>query len=93
MRISVAMKLTNRSSLTFKVKDVRIIAYQITTGSSFRLIGTLEPDEASPDGYVLGPAGELVMTVRKSDISADVMKALVRNPSALMFELGGYSLF
>lgn len=93
-KISVAMKLSNRSSLTFKVKDIRVIAYQIATGGSFRLIGTLEPDQAWPQGgYVLGPAGELVMTVRKTDIGADVMKALVQNPSALMFDLGGYSLF
>jgi hypothetical protein len=40
-KISAAMRLSNRSALTFKVKDIRIIAYQITTGSNFRLIGTL----------------------------------------------------
>lgn len=92
-KISVAMKLSNRSDLSFKVKDIRIIAYQITTGSNFRLIGTLVPDAWPDGGYVLGPSGELTMTVKKTDISADVMKALVRNPSALMFEVGGYSLF
>ena len=92
-KISVAMKLSNRSDLSFKVKELRIIAYQITTGSNFRLIGTLEPDVWPAGGYVLGPSGELTMTVKKTDIGADVMKVLVRNPSALMFEVGGYSLF
>lgn len=93
-KISVAMKLSNRSDLSFKVKDLRIIAYQITTGSNFRLIGTLEPDPVLPaGGVILGPSGDLIMTVRKTDVGAEVMKALVRNPSALMFEVGGYSLF
>jgi hypothetical protein len=92
-KTSVAMKLSNRSDLTFKVKDLRLIAYQIMTGSSFRLIGTLEPDVWPSGGYILGPSGDLIMTFKKTDIGADVMKALVRNPSALMFEVGGYSLF
>ncbi len=93
-KISVAMKLRNLSSLTFKVKELRIIAYQLTAGSSFKPIGTLETADVWPtDGYVLGPSGEITLTFKKTDIGAEAMKTLVGNPSALMFEIGGYSLF
>jgi hypothetical protein len=92
-QISVAMKLRNKSGLSFKVKNISVIAYQITTGSNFRLIGTLHPDSWDPEGYVLGPYSDMTMTVNKTDIDAAVMKALVADPSALMFEVGGYSLF
>lgn len=92
-KISVAIKLSNRSDLTFKVKELTIIAYQFTTGSNFRVIGTLEPDAWPGDGYILGPSSDLVLTVKKTDIGADVMEALSSNPSALMFDVGGYSLF
>ena len=92
-RISVAMKLRNQSSLSFKVKNLNVIAYQVNTGSNFRLIGTLEPDQWSTDGYVLGPYGDITMTFKKTDVGAETMKTLTTNPSSLMFEVGGYSLF
>lgn len=93
-RISVAMKLRNLSSLSFKVKDLTVIAYQVTTGSSFRLVGTLTPTpDLSAGGVVMGPFGDITMTFEKTDIDAVTMKALVDNPAALMFEVGAYSLF
>ncbi len=92
-RLSVAMKLRNQSSLTFKVKDIAILAYQVTTGSSFRLIGSLDPDGALPANGVLGPHGDISMTFKKTDIDAETTKALISNPAAMTFEIGGYSLF
>jgi hypothetical protein len=93
--ISVAMKLRNQSGLSFKVKDLNVIAYQLTAGSNFRPIGTLIPDpnQWSANGEVMGPYGDITMTFLKTDVDALTMKALVDNPSALMFEVGGYSLF
>jgi hypothetical protein len=92
-KISVAMKLRNQSNLSFKVKELRVIAYQLTGGGSFRLIGTLEEENWPADGYVLGPYGDITMTVKKTDIGAETMKSLVKNPSSLLFEVGAYSLF
>lgn len=91
--ISVAMKLKNQSSLSFKLKKIRVIAYQLATGSRFRLIGSLEPEAWEAGGEVLGPHGEITMTVKKTGIDAPTMKSLILNPSALMFEIGAYELF
>lgn len=87
------MKLHNRSSLSFKVRKIRVIAYQLTTGSNFRLIGSLVPDGWNADGEVLGPYGDITMTVKQTGIDAQTMKSLVANSSALMFEVGAYELF
>jgi len=91
--VSVAMKLHNRSSLSFKVKKIRVIAYQLTTGSNFRLIGSLDPEGWNEEGEVLGPYGDITMTVKTTGIDAPTMKSLIANSSALMFEVGAYELF
>ncbi len=93
-KLSVAMKLVNESDLSFKLKDLRVVAYRQTGGGRFSLIGTMAPDEEWPaEGYVLGPSAELTLTMSKEHIGAEIMRALVSNPSALMFEVGAYSLF
>lgn len=91
--IGTTMKLRNLSDLTFKVKDLGIIAYQLRGGGRFSLIGTLDPIAWPEGGFVLGPAGELLFEVKKQDLGADIMKALTKTPSALFFEVGSYSLF
>lgn len=93
-KISVAMKVVNQSDLSFKLKDLRVVAFRQTGGGRFSLIGTMAPDKEWPEeGFVLGPSAELTMTMSKEHIGAEVMKALVRDPTALMFEVGAYSLF
>ena len=110
----VPMKVTNNSALTFKVKDLRVIAYRMLPNGSFSAVGTLtpgakstidnqdvwvqdslcaDPADVSTCGHVLGPGGEIVLVMGADSLPAQEMKALVQNPSALMFEIGSYSLF
>jgi hypothetical protein len=116
-----AMKVTNNSNLTFKVKDLRVIAYRMLPNGSFSVVGTLTPGEksstvisADPEikkdiwvsqtlcadpadpstcGHILGPGGEIVLVMGADSLPAQEMKALVTDPSALMFEIGSYSLY
>lgn len=68
--------------------------------------GTLEA--APPDGngwsalswaptsqgeFILGPSAEFTELVGADHLPAQIMRALVANPTALMFEVGSYSLF
>lgn len=93
-KISVAMKLVNKSDLSFKLKDLRVVAFRQLGGGSFGLIGTMVPDSEWPaEGYTLGPSSELTMTMSTESVGAEVMRSLVRAPSALLFEVGAYSLF
>lgn len=94
-KLSVAMKVVNQSDLSFKVKDLRVLAYRLEGGGSFTLIGTMAPDELEwPEGgHILGPGGEFTMAVKREHIGAEMMRALVRNPMAMTFEVGSYSLF
>ena len=107
----VPMKITNNSALTFKVKDLRVIAYRMLPNGSFNAVGTLTPGEKTPDntwerdslctdpadastcGHVLGPGSEIVLVMGADALPAQEMRALVADPSALMFEVGSYSLF
>jgi len=94
-KLSAAMKIVNLSDLSFKVKDLRVIAYRLEGGGNFTLIGTMQPGETEwPEGgQILGPGGEFTMTLAREDIGAFLMRDLVRNPTAMMFEVGSYSLF
>lgn len=93
-KLGVAVKVLNLSDLSFKLDDLRVIAYRQTGGGRFSLIGTMAPEEEWPeDGFVLGPSAELTMTMAKEHIGAEVMRALVKDPTALLFDVGSYSLF
>ena len=97
-KLSVAMKVVNQSDLSFKVKDLRVIAYRLENGGTFTLIGAMSPDKSDTttwpeNGFVLGPGGDFVMTVEREQIGAEIMRALVKNPTALLFEVGSYSIF
>lgn len=92
-KIATAMKLRNLSDLSFKVKELNVIAYQLQGGGRLSLVGTLDPIGWPTGGYVLGPSGEIVFEAKKADLGAEIMKALVKTPSALLFQVGSYSLF
>ncbi len=94
-KLSVAMKVINQSDLSFKVKDLRVVAYKLEGRGNFTVIGTMspEPSEWPENGFVLGPGGDFTMTLERSHIGAEIMRALVRNPTALLFEVGSYSIF
>lgn len=92
-KIATAMKLRNLSDLSFKVKELNVIAYQLQGGGRLSLVGTLDPVNWPTGGYVLGPSGEIVFEAKKADLGAETMKSLVKTPSALLFQVGSYSLF
>ncbi|MFO0724033.1 MAG: LamG-like jellyroll fold domain-containing protein [Myxococcota bacterium] len=93
-KLSVAMKIVNRSDLSFALEDLRVVAYRLEGGGGFTLIGTMQPDAAWATGtHILGPGGELTMTTSLEHIGAAMMRSLVRNPTAMTFEVGSYSLF
>ena len=111
----VAMKVSNHSDLTFKLKDLRVIAYRMLPNGSFNTVGTLlpgikstneskkdiwvpqalcaDPADAATCGHVLAPGGEIVLLMGADSLPAQEMKALVADPSAMMFDIGSYSLF
>jgi len=104
--IAISMKLVNNSSVTFKLEDPRVIAYRMTPGGNFSVVGTLEPGKLEisdneqqwvpaieANEYVLGPGEDASLILGAGDLPAQVMKALMQNPSALMFEIGSYSMF
>jgi hypothetical protein len=89
------MKVVNQSDLSFKVKDLRVIAYRLEGRGDFTVIGTMSPDasEWPENGFVLGPGADFTMTIERKHIGAEIMRALVKNPTALLFEVGSYSIF
>lgn len=110
----VAIKLKNTSSLAFKFKDLKVIAYRMEPDGSFSTVGTLipgykdvegdrdvwmkddlcsDPNDSSSCGRVLGPSDELTLVVGADALPAQIMRALVANPTALRFEVASYSLF
>lgn len=94
-RLSVAMKVVNLSDLSFKVKDLRVIAYRLEGRGDFTMIGTMSPDasEWPENGFVLGPGADFTMAIEREHIGAEIMRALVKNPTALLFQVGSYSIF
>lgn len=93
-KLSAAMKIVNQSDLSFAVEDLRVVAYRLEGGGGFTLIGTMQPDANWSKGdHILGPGGEITMTTSLEHIGAAMMRSLVRNPTAMMFEVGSYSLF
>lgn len=107
----VAIRVVNRSDLTFKVRDLRVTAYRMGASGSFSAIGnlvagSLEAGTPDPSGFtplsweptsqgefVLGPSAEFTELVGADHLPAQIMRALVANPTALMFEVASYSLF
>jgi len=104
--VAVSMKLVNNSDLSFKLKSPRVMAYRMTPGGSFSVVGALEPGkleiedetqhwmpEPDDNGYVIGPGGSLLLLFGTGDLPSQIMKPLMQNPTALMFEIGSYTLF
>lgn len=99
-----AIRIANDSNLAFRVGDLRITAHRMKPGGSFEAIGTLRlgvpqanntwaPFEGAAGEFVLGPSVEYVGMVGADGLPAQVMKALVSDPTALLFEIGSYSLY
>jgi hypothetical protein len=97
------IKIANSSDLSFKVSDLRIVAYRMKPGGSFAAIGNLTlgelgndewiPFEGTAGEFILGPSAEYTDLVGADHIPAQIMRALVSNPTALLFEIGSYSLY
>jgi len=105
--IKVGMKILNNSNIAVTLGDPRVVATRFTPGGSFRSVGTLEPGDMVIDpgtgqqSWVpdtgtwemeMGPGGEIVMEIGDGAVPAQIMEALIRDPTALMFEIGSYSL-
>lgn len=99
-----AIKIANDSNLAFRVGDLRITAHRMKPGGSFEAIGTLRlgtlgstdhwlPFEGAAGEFVLGPSVEYVGVVGADSLPAQVMRALVSDPTALLFEIGSYSIY
>jgi hypothetical protein len=99
-----AIKIVNDSDLAFRVGDLRIVAQRMKPGGSFEAVGTLrlgllganntwEPFEGAAGEFLLGPSVEYIGLVGADQLPAQTMRALVSNPTALLFEIGSYSLF
>jgi hypothetical protein len=97
-----AIKIANNSDLAFRVRDLRITAHRMKPSGSFETIGTLAlgslqssgwvPYEGGAAEFLLGPSVEYVGVVGADQLPPQVMRALVSNPTALLFEIGSYSL-
>lgn len=99
-----AIKIVNNSDLAFRVGDLRITAHRMKPSGSFEAVGTLqlgllganntwEPFEGAAGEFILGPSVEYVGLVGADQLPAQVMRALISNPTALLFEIGSYSLY
>ncbi|MBL8748057.1 MAG: hypothetical protein JNK78_02785 [Planctomycetes bacterium] len=99
-----AIRIANDSNLAFRVGDLRITAHRMKPGGSFEAIGTLRlgtlgagnqwlPFEGAAGEFVLGPSVEYVGIVGADNLPAQVMRALVSDPTALLFEIGSYSIY
>jgi len=93
--LTVAMRVTNDSPLTIKVKNLVLNAYRDDGGGNFTVIDTMEPDpNAWPEGgRLLGPWASFTMISAREINDAATMKALVKNPTGLLFEVGSYEIF
>ncbi len=102
-----AMKITNSSDMAFRVSDLRIVALRMKPSGAFEPVGTLtlgqlggtsteprrwEPYEGQTGDFVLGPSVEYVGLVGADRLPAQTMRSLMSNPTALMFEIGSYTL-
>jgi hypothetical protein len=98
-----AIKIVNNSNLAFRVGDLRVTAQRMKPGGTFEAVGTLqlgvlgssgwEPFEGTQSEFILGPSVEYIGLVGADNLPAQVMRALISNPTALLFEIGSYSLF
>ena len=98
-----AIKVVNSSDLSFKVRDLRVVAYRMKPNGSFETIGNLSlgtlgddewlPYEGDASEFILGPSAEFTDLVGADHLPAQVMRDLMANPTALLFEIGSYSLY
>ena len=98
------MKIANDSDLSFRIRDLRVTAYRMRPDGSFTVIGNLTLGTLGPDNtwlsyegddgeFVLGPSAEYTDLVGADHLPAQVMRDLISNPTALLFEIGSYSLY
>ena len=98
-----AIRIVNNSDLAFRVSDLRISAQRMKPGGTFESIGTLtlgqlgssgwETYEGAAGEFTLGPSVEFIGLVGADQLPAQVMRALMQDPTALLFEIGSYSLY
>lgn len=98
-----AIKIANASDMTFRVSDLRITAHRMKPGGRFESVGTLTlgllgdnswtPFEGTAGEFLLGPSVEYIGLVGADQLPAQVMRALITNPTALLFEIGSYSMY
>jgi hypothetical protein len=96
-RINVLIGIHNRSNLFLKMRDLSLIASRIEFDGSLTPIGTIRPTEADRPsweaGKDIGPNNSVTLVGVAEGIGAAMMEKLVRDPKAMAFDVGSYSLF
>ncbi|HED65814.1 MAG TPA: hypothetical protein ENJ09_09695 [Planctomycetes bacterium] len=92
-----ALKLRNLSSRSVLIQDVNVLAFRlnpITTGS-FEVVGTLQPTpgDIPAGGAIVAPGGEIGFVAQNDEINWQAIQPLMKDPSALFFEVGSFSMF
>ena len=95
--INVIIGIHNRSNLFLKMRDLSLIASRIELDGTLTPIGTIRPTDADRPsweaGKDIGPNGSVTLVGAADGIGAAMMEKLVRDPKAMAFEVGSYSLF
>jgi hypothetical protein len=95
--INATIRVHNRSDLFLKMKDLSLIASRIELDGSLTPIGTIRPTEADRPsweaGKDIGPSQSVMLVGSAEGIGASMMEKLVRDPTAMAFDVGSYSLF
>ncbi|MBX3072261.1 MAG: hypothetical protein KF883_17300, partial [Thermomicrobiales bacterium] len=91
--IQVAMRFRNTSELSFKLRDLSVIAFRLSprVKGAFSVVGVLKPETSGTT--VLGPGADHLFVAKATDINPLEIAEILKNPNALLFEAGGFSIF
>jgi len=91
--IQVAMRFRNTSELSFKLRDLSVIAFRLSprVKGAFSVVGVLKPETSGPT--VLGPGADHLFVAKATDINPLEIAEILKNPNSLLFEAGGFSAF
>ncbi len=91
--IEVAMRFRNTSELSFKLRDLSVVAFRLAARSTgaFSVVGVLKP--VNSNTVVLGPGADHLFVAKATDINPLEIAEILKNPNSLLFEAGGFSVF
>jgi len=89
--LSVAMKITNLSPMSIRLKNLVVNVYQ----PDQTLIGNIKPNpETWPEGGgLLKPGGSITINLENKHVPAQKVLTILKDPTALIFDVASYEMY